>query len=156
MKLLARPVKWRRVEFLPSVNKFIPLTQNGRPIGENTLHIEELEAIRLKDLEGLEQEECAKKMEVSRQTFQRILNNARLKIADSLIKGKTVKIEGGNFTFNICNIKCNNCGNQWEESFENLKNTIVCPECDSKNIVCIQNNNKSFCRRNCHRHGRQR
>lgn len=61
------------------------------------VYYEEIEAIRLKDYLGLEQEECANVMKVSRQTFQRILADARKKIADALINGKAIKIQGGNY-----------------------------------------------------------
>ena len=57
--------------------------------------VEELESIRLKDLEGLNQEESAKKMNVSQPTFNRILSSARRKIADALVNGKSIKIGGG-------------------------------------------------------------
>ena len=83
MRNLARPTKWRKVEFIPNIQYFAPSDIDTASLQENILRIEELEAIRLKDLEGMEQEECADKMEVSRQTFQRILNAAREKIADS-------------------------------------------------------------------------
>jgi predicted DNA-binding protein (UPF0251 family)/predicted Fe-Mo cluster-binding NifX family protein len=66
---------------------------------ENCLSHEEVEAIRLRDLERLEQTECGRKMNVSRPTFQRILASARLKIADSLLRGKALRIEGGNYEF---------------------------------------------------------
>ncbi|AZV46487.1 DNA-binding protein [Nautilia sp. PV-1] len=57
-----------------------------------TLTKDELEAIRLADLEGLYQEEAASKMEVSRPTFGRILSNARAKIADAIINGKSIEL----------------------------------------------------------------
>ena len=57
-----------------------------------TLTKDELEAIRLADLEGLYQEDAANKMEVSRPTFGRILNNARNKIADAIINGKSIEL----------------------------------------------------------------
>ena len=98
---MSRPPKWRKVEFIPNIQYFVPFDVQTNNIEENILRIEEVEAIRLKDLEGLEQEECAEKMEVSRQTFQRILNIGREKIADSIINGKAIRIEGGNFTRNI-------------------------------------------------------
>ena len=79
---MARPTKWRRIENVPSVLNFVPSDQEP-VIDKNSLKIEELEAIRLKDLEGYEQEECAGNMGVSRPTFQRILSSAREKIADS-------------------------------------------------------------------------
>jgi len=80
---LARPTKWRKIENIPTITYFIPSDKDVAEVPENILKLEELEAIRLKDLEGLEQGECAEKMEVSRPTFQRILLSAREKIADS-------------------------------------------------------------------------
>jgi len=158
MKSLARPVKWRKVEFIPNIQYFVPSDIDVDDLQENILRIEELEAIRLKDLEGLEQEDCADKMEVSRQTFQRILNTAREKIADSLINGKAIRIEGGNFTRNICPVKCLDCGKEWSESYENFEKIIKgeynCPDCNSKRIICARSEKKKFCKRNCWRHGR--
>lgn len=155
---MARPVKWRRVEFIPSVQYFVPSDIDVDKLQENVLRVEELEAIRLKDLEGLEQEDCAARMEVSRQTFQRVLNAAREKIADSLIYGKAIRIEGGNYTRNICPVKCLDCGKKWNESYENfdkvLNGKYNCPDCDSKRLVCARGEKKKFCRRSCRRHGR--
>ncbi|HVI39183.1 MAG TPA: DUF134 domain-containing protein, partial [Anaerovoracaceae bacterium] len=122
-------------------------------VDKNILKLEELEAIRLKDLEGMEQEECAARMEVSRPTFQRILISAREKIADSLINGKSILIEGGNFTLNICPVKCSNCNNEWMESYENLEaiksGEYTCPSCGSHQVFCGQNCKGKECRRNC-------
>jgi predicted DNA-binding protein (UPF0251 family)/DNA-directed RNA polymerase subunit N (RpoN/RPB10) len=155
---LARPPKWRRVEFIPNIQHFVPLDIQKNNMEENILRIEEAEAIRLKDLEKLEQEECAEKMEISRQTFQRILNNAREKIADSIINGKAIRIEGGNFTRHICPVRCLNCGKEWKESYENFEKIIngqyICPDCQSKKIVCLNTNGQKFCKRNCWRRGR--
>ena len=109
---MARPTKWRKIENIPAIAYFIPSNKEIVEISENILKLEELEAIRLKDLEGLEQSECADKMEVSRPTFQRILLSARGKIADSLVNGKTIHIEGGNFTQNICSVRCLDCGKE--------------------------------------------
>jgi len=140
---LARPTKWRRIENVPISPCFIPSQNDAERIPENVLKLEELEAIRLKDLEGLEQSECAAKMEVSRPTFQRILLSAREKVADSLANGKTIRIEGGNFTRHICPMRCSNCGKEWTESYENLesikKGEYSCPSCGSKNTSCGKN-----------------
>lgn len=155
---MARPTKWRKIENIPTIPYFIPSESDVVELPENILKLEELEAIRLKDLEGLEQEECASKMEVSRPTFQRILLSAREKIADSLINGKIIHIEGGNFTRNICPVRCTDCGKEWSESFENLESIkngkYACPSCGSANIVCISNCKEKFCHKNCWRHGR--
>lgn len=78
---MVRPTKWRKIENIPGISYFIPTEKTSGELPENILKLEELEAIRLKDLEGLEQEECAEKMEVSRPTFQRILLSAREKVA---------------------------------------------------------------------------
>jgi len=59
------------------------------------LAVDELESLRLADLEGLYQEEAAQRMNVSRQTFGRILEAAHKKVADALVHGKALSIEGG-------------------------------------------------------------
>lgn len=78
-----------------------------------TLCVDELESIRLIDFEGLEQNEAALRMEVSRGTFQRILYEARKKVAEALVQGKSIIIEGGNYTISkvACNThkRCKNC-----------------------------------------------
>lgn len=156
---MARPTKWRRIENIPTVQYFVPAEGDEACLQENVLKLEELEAIRLKDLEGFEQEECAEKMEVSRPTFQRILLSAREKVADSLINGKAIRIEGGNFTRNICPVRCLDCGNEWTESYEHMtgiqNGEYACPKCSSKQLVCGRGGRGMFCRGNCRRHGRQ-
>ena len=59
--------------------------------------VEGLEAIRLSDFQGLDQETAAAKMNISRQTFGRVLAEARAIVADALVMGKVLKIEGGHF-----------------------------------------------------------
>ena len=155
---MARPTKWRKIENVPAIAYFVPSDKEISEVAENILKLEELEAIRLKDLEGLEQGECADKMEVSRPTFQRILLSAREKIADSLVNGKTIHIEGGNFTQNICPVRCLECGKEWLESIEKLEaingGGYVCPACGSKKVACGQTCKGKFGRGNCWRHGR--
>jgi predicted DNA-binding protein (UPF0251 family) len=94
---MPRPLKCRRVAFLPEASYFKPAGIPLRVLSEIRLSVEEVEAIRLKDLEGLAQAPSAQKMNVSRPTFQRVLASARQKIADALLKGKAIRIEGGNF-----------------------------------------------------------
>ncbi len=146
---------------MPTVLKFSPQDHSANS-GENILKIEELEAIRLKDLEGLEQAECAKQMEVSRPTFQRILLAAREKIADSLINGKSIQIEGGHYTRNICLLRCMDCGREWDESLENIEQeqeaVSLCPKCHSKRLQCCpddQTEQGEYCRRRCQWHGQK-
>jgi len=67
---------------------------------ESVLTVDEFEALRLKDLEGLEQETAAGRMAVSQPTFHRILSSARKKIADAIVNGKAIRIEGGTYQVN--------------------------------------------------------
>ena len=94
---MAREPKCRRVESIPKVTVFKPAGIPRSSLEEVVVKLEELEAIRLKDLLGLEQEECAERMGVSRPTFQRILMEGRGKIAAALIEGQAIRIEGGNY-----------------------------------------------------------
>ncbi|MDF3003453.1 MAG: hypothetical protein K0Q48_3572 [Bacillota bacterium] len=150
---MARPTKWRKIEHIPTVPYFIPSEKDFPESEKNILKLEELEAIRLKDLLGMEQEECAANMGVSRPTFQRILISAREKVADSLINGKTILIEGGNFTLNICPVKCAECGKEWKEIYENLdaikSGDYVCPDCGSQQVFCDQSCKDKPCRKSC-------
>jgi len=94
---MARPRQCRRVGSIPESNYFKP---RGIPLSvleEVVLNVDEFEAIRLADLEGLYQEQAAEKMNVSRPTFGRIIESAHKKVADALVKGKALKIEGGEF-----------------------------------------------------------
>jgi predicted DNA-binding protein (UPF0251 family)/DNA-directed RNA polymerase subunit RPC12/RpoP len=153
---MARPVKWRKIDRLPAVEYFVPSDNETSVVPAIILKLEELEAVRLKDLEGLEQSECALRMEVSRQTFQRILLSAREKIADSLVNGKSICFAGGNFTQNVCLVRCLDCGREWTDSYENIADdpakAYACPACRSHNIRCGQNCGGTG-RGNCHRHG---
>jgi len=90
----------RRVGFPPSFTSFGPAAEGrvNEP-EEAILSVDEFEAVRLKDLEGLDQIECAGLMEISQPTFHRLVVSARRKIADALTYGKTIKIEGGNYRF---------------------------------------------------------
>lgn len=133
---MPRPTKWRRVAFIPQVTYFKPAGIPLRVLGEVCLSVEEAEAIRLKDLEGLEQKECAEKMRISRPTFHRVLESARSKLADALINGKAIRIEGGNFEMAMRRFRCGNDGQEWEVPFEAMVAgpPQVCPKCNSMNI----------------------
>ena len=89
---MARPRKCRRICQMPHTTCFAP---NVDPAGEIMMTLDEFEAIRLIDAEGLQQEECALRMNVARTTVQAIYLSARTKIADALVHGKTLRICGG-------------------------------------------------------------
>jgi len=92
---MSRPRRFRRVRFQPDVTYFKPRGVEMRNLEESVITIDELEAIRLKDYEGLDQENAAKKMNISQPTFHRLLLSARKNISDALVNGKALKIEGG-------------------------------------------------------------
>lgn len=92
---MARPCKCRRIGSLPNVVFFKP---RGIPLcnlEEVRLTLDEVEAVRLADMQGLYQEQAAKKMDISRQTFGNIIGSAHKKIADAIINGKALRFVGG-------------------------------------------------------------
>lgn len=127
----------------PRKNRFVwgnPRTDFFKPAGKRladseiiNLTFDEFEAVRLADLEGLYQEEAARMMNVSRQTFGRILQQTHQKIADSLVNGKAIKIEGGNYVTGERVFFCHQCGNRWEDE----KMPLECPECKSRTIKMV-------------------
>ncbi len=134
---MPRPIKCRRVNFMPQVKYFKPAGIPLKHLEEECLSLEEIEAVRLKDLEGLEQEQGAERMNVSRPTFQRILASARQKIAAALIQGKAIKIEGGSFEIPSCHFTCSQ-GHEWDVPFNNLADSRprACPTCRTAEITC--------------------
>jgi len=94
---MPRPKRCCRVEGEPAASYFKPRGIPMTALEETTLGLEELEAIRLKDLESLDQQDAAARMDISRPTFQRVLAAARAKIADALVNGKALRLEGGNY-----------------------------------------------------------
>ncbi len=91
---MPRPRKCRMVGFVPQNTGFYPQVDNK---SEVILSIEEIEAMRLSDYLEMEQDSAASSMNVSRGTFQRIINSARKKTADALVHGKTIRIGGGSY-----------------------------------------------------------
>ncbi|HHT43530.1 MAG TPA: DUF134 domain-containing protein [Firmicutes bacterium] len=95
---MPRPRKGRRVCCLPQNTVFGPL--HTPPHGDEVvMTVDEYEAIRLLDLEGLTQEEAAQRMDVARTTVQRIYAAARRKVAEALYEGSILRIEGGDYEF---------------------------------------------------------
>jgi len=90
---MPRPCIKRRINSEFHFTYFKPRAVPLRNLKEVGLDVCEVEAIRLADLEGKYQEDAAKEMEVSRQTFGNIINSAHKKIADAIINGKAIKIE---------------------------------------------------------------
>lgn len=107
---MARPRKLRKVCDLPVDNKFAPIGKCINELETVSMTVEEYETIRLIDLEGLTQEECAETMHVARTTVQRIYIEARRKTADFLVNGNLLSIEGGNYKLCRDTENPNGCG----------------------------------------------
>lgn len=120
----------RRVGGDPLATSFKPRGIPSTELEEITLSLDEFEAIRLADLEGLYQEDAAARMGVSRQTFGNIICAAHLKVADFLIHGKHLLIEGGPVTQDIREFRCLDCGHVWKEPFGTGR-PRNCPSCRS-------------------------
>lgn len=130
---MARPPKIRRVEYLPETTVFKPAGVPARDLQEEVLAVEELEALRLKDVEGLEQEDCAKRMHVSRPTFQRVLTSAREKVSRALVEGKMIRVEGGHYRVAMRQFQCGACQGQFEVPYGAGRGPdINCPQCGGR------------------------
>ncbi|MBN1644291.1 MAG: DUF134 domain-containing protein [Dehalococcoidales bacterium] len=130
---MARPFKCRRVSFVPGVTYFKPAGIPLVSLGEIRLSLEEIEALRLKDIEGLEQEQGAEMMNISRPTFQRVLVSARKKVTDALLNGKAIKIEGGNFKMAYRRFRCQS-GHEWEVEVPSATPPALCPTCNTPGV----------------------
>jgi len=91
-----RPKKSRIVKGRPQVTQFSPRGRPGRP-DEVELGLEEYEAVRLSDYRGLDQHWAAINMGISQQTFSRVLRRARKALAEGLVRGAIIRIDGGTY-----------------------------------------------------------
>jgi len=131
---MVKPRKKRNVLYPPWMHYFKPHGHRPfEPGDEVILTIDEYESIRLADHENLKQEEASKKMNISRPTFTRLVNGARKKIADAMVNGKTIKIEGGSYVFLRNRLVCMSCGNIWDTGGRK-KVENFCPACNSRMI----------------------
>jgi len=140
---MARPQKCRSVGCAPQACYFKP---RGIPLGlleEVVLRLDEVEAIRLADLDGLYQEQAAEKMNVSRPTFGRIIASAHRKIAEALVHGKALKIGEGAFRVAaIRRFRCRDCRHAWELP-SGTGRPRACPSCKRGRICRAEENQES-------------
>ena len=131
---MARPRNCRRVGSIPGSTYFKPKGIPLPVLEEVVLTVDECEAIRLADLESLYQEQAAERMKVSRQTFGRIIESAHKKVAEALVKGKALRIEGGEFEMAAMRtFACSDCQHSWGLSY-GMRRPENCPFCKSGNI----------------------
>ena len=130
---MPRPIKVRRVQCDPQANYFKPRGVPVSMLEEVVLLKDELEAIRLADLDEKYQQEAADNMNVSRQTFGNIIRSAHQKIADALVNGKALKIKGGVVAMQERQFQCQNCKHQWTMPFGTGK-PGSCPQCQGNDI----------------------
>lgn len=131
---MSRPVKCRRICGEPGADYFKPRGIPIRDLEVTALTMDEFEALRLADLEGLYQDAAGARMRVSRQTFGNILDSARRKVADCVVNGKAIKIEGGVYAIeDTREFRCGACQEKWQVPYGTGR-PAECPRCGGTNI----------------------
>lgn len=139
---MGRPHKERRVEQLPPVTHYKPAGVPLHNLEEITLTIEEMETIRLADIEQINQAAAAERMEISRPTFHRIVNIAHQKIAAALWGGHALQVDGGTFRIDhhcqtdLRHFICLTCGHKWTLPRGNRQrcHVLSCPACEASTV----------------------
>lgn len=130
---MGRPRKCRKIGCKPDTTFFKPAGTPLKGLEEVQLTLDELEALRLVDLRSVSQGEAAEQMEVSQPTLSRMLSSARGKVADGLVHGKAIRVEGGNYEMHERQFVCAVCGFKWSVPF-GVQRPTVCPRCESPDI----------------------
>ena len=125
---MPRPKKCRFVMQEPGVTFFKPQGIPLRVLEHAVITVDELEALRLSDLMGMSHEEAAKQLKVSRPTVTRMLARAHQAIADALVNGKAIRIEGGDYVLEGLEGHCPKCGAVWATA-AGQTNAGVCGNC---------------------------
>jgi predicted DNA-binding protein (UPF0251 family) len=132
-------VKLRQVSCAPWATFFKPAGVPMSILEAVILTLEEVEAIRLKDMGDLHQEECAVQMGVSRATFHQILKSAHAKLADAIVNGKAIRVEGGTVAFAGGRFRCRSDGHEWilppgPMPGATGATSVACPTCQSRDV----------------------
>ena len=125
---MPRPRKCRWVEREPGVTFFKPQGIPLRVLEHAIITVDELEALRLADYLGMSHEEAGKQLKVSRPTVTRMLARAHRTIADALVHGKAIRIEGGEYILEGLECFCPKCGARWSSPTE-VEAKNVCGKC---------------------------
>ncbi|RKX74724.1 MAG: DNA-binding protein [Spirochaetes bacterium] len=130
---MARPKTHRMIHTPPLYKGFKPIGARGRDLETLEMSIDEYESLRLADFEGLNQEEAAEEMDISRSTFARLIESARKKSSQFFIQGKRLVIGGGSVHFKENLVQCHDCHHifamRMGESLES------CHVCGSTNLI---------------------
>ena len=131
---MPRPHKCRRVAYEPALTVFKPAGVAARTLESVELRLDEVEALRLADVEGLYHDAAAQRMGISRATFGRLIEGARRKVASALIESKMLLLKGGNVTMAETRaFECRECGHCFECPYGTGR-PQECPSCRSPNV----------------------
>ncbi len=138
---MVRPQKDRMVAFNPEISYFKPRGIPMIDLEEVCLTVDQREAIRLSDLLGMSHEDAGRRMGVSRATFGRIIQKARNAVADALINGKAINVDGGSYRIvsKARLFRCINCDFEWEEPFGSGR-PKCCPSCNENKFYRLGKN----------------
>lgn len=134
---MARPLKLRRVTCNAQAMRFRPCSAQKSDSEVVSLNLDEVEAIRLADYDGLYQEQAAEKMKISRQTFGNIIESAHKKVADFLLNSKFLTIGGGMVEIDRCRFVCSTCQHTWAIACGKDR-PQQCPKCNSTDFNCVK------------------
>lgn len=127
---MSRPRKCRWVEREPGVTYFKPQGVPLKNLEQVIITVDELEALRLSDLLNQSHEATAQQMKVSRPTVTRMLARAHRAIADALVNGKAIRIEGGDYILETCHSCCPTCGKPLPKP-PRMPNDALCHTCET-------------------------
>lgn len=130
---MSRPRRKRHIFRPPLVNGFTPYGSSAPPTGMLTILLEEYEALRLADYEGMSQLEAAERMGVSRPTFTRIYEQAKRKMVQALVEGLKFQISGGHTQFDTTWFRCEECNTAFAPA-EDAMYVVDCPVCRGNHI----------------------
>ena len=126
------PYRKRRIETPPRFGHFKPAGVPRRLLERVELSLDEYEAIRLADYEGLEHLQASERMDISRPTFTRLIEKARGKVAHAIVDGKEIVIDGGHVDFVNTLHHCKECDEVTRQPFGSESES--CPDCGSDNV----------------------
>lgn len=130
---MPRTEKNRIVHTPPLFSEFKPIGVPVQELRQISLTLDEFEAFRLADYKGLMHAEGADEMGISRSTFTRLIEKSRKKIADFIVDGRVLLIEGGNVHFTNNIIRCQDCGQMFKTAIHH--EVLECPHCHSGNLL---------------------